>query len=227
MAPICELRDVGKSYRGRPVVAALTLAIRAGDMVAITGPSGSGKSTILNLMGLLEVPDSGTLELFGAPAPRVKSRSAGKLLRERIGYLFQNYALIDSETVDYNLQIAQQYVRESPGQKRERRTRVLERVGLSGAGHRRVYELSGGEQQRVAIARLLLKPCDLVLADEPTGSLDAGNRDDVLRMLAEMNASGKTVVIVTHDPAVASMCDRVIDLAAPVTVGSGASRGGL
>lgn len=208
MDPICELVNVDKGYRGKVVVDDLSLQIRPGEMVAITGPSGSGKSTILNLIGLLDRHDRGRLSLFGRPAPGVGSRQATRLLRTRIGYLFQNYALIDNETVEANLQVAQRFGKGGSSQ----RQAVLERLDLAGAAKRPVYTLSGGEQQRVAIARLMLKPCELVLADEPTGSLDAANRDQVLALLTQMNSTGRTIVIVTHDPLAADRCHRTIEL---------------
>lgn len=209
MDAVCDLVDVEKRYRGTVVVDRLNLRIRAGEMIAITGPSGSGKSTILNLIGLLDRPDDGQISLFGAPAPKVGTRQAGRLLRSRIGYLFQNYALIDNETVDANLRVAQRF---SPGSGAAQRRAVLDSVGLGEAAGRRVYTLSGGEQQRVAIARLMLKPCDLILADEPTGSLDAANRDELLALLTRLNASGRTIVVVTHDPVVTAACHRAVQL---------------
>jgi putative ABC transport system ATP-binding protein len=135
--------------------------------------------------------------------------------RSRLGYLFQNYALIDDETVDGNLQLAQTYVSATRRQRRESREAALAAVGLPGFGRRKVYELSGGEQQRVAIARLMLKPCDLILADEPTGSLDPANAAAVVDMLRDLNARGRTVVIVSHDQRVAAACDRVFALPDP------------
>ncbi|WP_432977005.1 ABC transporter ATP-binding protein [Dactylosporangium sp. CA-233914] len=210
--PICELLGVSKRYGGHPVVRDLNLTIQPGEMVAITGPSGSGKTTVLNMLGLLESPDHGAVRLFGAAAPRVRSKQANLLLRNRLAYLFQNFALIDNATVEENLQIAQTYVSGSASQKASQRRDVLRRVGLGAAAHMKPFALSGGEQQRVAIARILLKPCDLVLADEPTGSLDATNRDAVIDMLRNLSRSGKTIVIVTHDPVVAESCTRVIAL---------------
>lgn len=209
MDTICELVNVGKSYRGSVVIDNLSLQVRPGEMVAITGPSGSGKSTILNLIGLLDRHDRGRVSLFGTPAPGVGSRQARRLLRTRIGYLFQNYALIDNETVEANLQVAQRFAQRGGSSDRQA---VLDRLGLAGSGERPVYTLSGGEQQRVAIARLMLKPCDLILADEPTGSLDAANRDEVLALLTELNSAGTTMVVVTHDPLVADRCNRTIEL---------------
>jgi putative ABC transport system ATP-binding protein len=125
-----------------------------------------------------------------------------------------NYALIDNESVDYNRLVAQEYVAGKGKDKRRARAEVLERVGLAKVARNKVFELSGGEQQRVAVARLLLKPCELVLADEPTGPLDGANRDAVLAQLIEMNEAGKTVVIVTHDPKVAAACPRQVSLPA-------------
>jgi putative ABC transport system ATP-binding protein len=209
---VCELESVSKSYKSEPVISGLDLQVESGEMVAIVGRSGSGKSTLLNLIGLLEAPDGGRLRLFGAAAPRVKSAGAIGLLKRRLGYLFQNYALIDGETVDYNLAVAQQFAGGSRAQKVQRRSDVLGQLGLEHLSRKRVYALSGGEQQRVAIARLFLKPCDLILADEPTGSLDEQNRDTVLDLLHQMNRAGKSVIVVTHDRFVASSCDRTITL---------------
>jgi putative ABC transport system ATP-binding protein len=213
--PVCELVGVGKSYGGHAVIRDIDLAVMKGEMVAITGKSGSGKSTLLNIIGLLESADHGELRLFGEPGPRVRSAKATRMLRFRLGYLFQNFALIDGESVDNNLRIAQAYTKRSRSGRQEARQSALHAVGLPNSGGQKVYQLSGGEQQRVAIARLMLKPCDLVLADEPTGSLDATNADSVLAMLRELNAGGKTMIIVTHDDRVAAECDRVIDLPDP------------
>jgi putative ABC transport system ATP-binding protein len=209
---VCELVGVGKSYDGHAVISNINLTVMRGEMLAITGKSGSGKSTLLNIIGLLETADHGEARLFGERSPRVRSAKATRMLRFRLGYLFQNFALVDGESVDYNLRIAQAYTKGSRSRRPEARRSALQAVGLSNFGGRKVYGLSGGEQQRVAIARLRLKPCDLVLADEPTGSLDVTTADVVLAMLRELNAGGKTMIIVTHDDRVAAECDRVIDL---------------
>lgn len=211
-APVCELRDVGKAYRGRFVIDGITLDVAAAEMIAVTGRSGSGKSTLLNIVGLLESPDCGDLHLFGERAPAIGSSGATRLLRSRLGYLFQNYALIDDDTVDANLELAQMYVSGSRRAHRDAREAALATVGLPHLGRRKVYELSGGEQQRVAIARLILKPCELILADEPTGSLDAATGGAILRMLRDFTAQGRTVVIVSHDQHVVAACDRVFPL---------------
>jgi putative ABC transport system ATP-binding protein len=186
---VCQMASVDKAFDGRPILANLDLAVACGEMVAVTGESGSGKTTLLNIIGLLERPDRGELRLFGQPAPTVGSRKATSLLRHKLGYLFQNFALIDGDSVDDNLKIAQAYAGGSREARRQARAAVLQAVDLPNMAKRRVYELSGGEQQRVAIARLMLKPCDLVLADEPTGS--AGTGDIKTQEAARSNPSGR------------------------------------
>lgn len=162
--------------------------------------------------GLLEKPDEGVVKLFGEELPRIGSIKAKQLLRTRLAYLFQNYALIDNATVDENLDIPLLYSKKTKSAKKLLKTEALEKVGLSLSLKRKIHELSGGEQQRVAIARILLKPCDLILADEPTGSLDTANRDEIMSILKELHHSGKTIIIVTHDPDVSKACNRIIEL---------------
>ncbi|WP_314148819.1 ATP-binding cassette domain-containing protein [uncultured Leifsonia sp.] len=207
----CELRSVCKSYAGTVVLSDFDLAVGRGEMVAITGASGSGKSTLLNLIGLLDAADSGDVLLWGQAAPRPRTRRATRLIRDHLGYLFQNFALIDNATVEQNLAVALTDRRH--GRRRnDRFAEVLERVGLPGTERRTVYSLSGGEQQRVALARLLLRPRSLILADEPTGSLDASNRAVVLDVLREMNRDGATTLIATHDEDIIEACRRTVHL---------------
>lgn len=224
MESVCELECVGKRYGDRVVLDNFSLAVGAGEMIAITGKSGSGKTTLLNIIGLLERPDAGRVSLFGAPAPRVGSRGATQLLRSRIGYLFQNFALIDDATVSQNLDVALLYDRGSRKEKEARKQVALDRVGLPAPLSKKVYTLSGGEQQRLAIARLLLKPCDLILADEPTGSLDPANRDAILAILKQFRQEGKTIIISSHDPFIAGECGRVIALEAGLPIPGGSAR---
>lgn len=211
MTDVYDLRDITRSFTGRPVLDHLSLRIGEGETVALTGESGSGKSTLLNILGLLDEQDSGELIMFGRPAPRPRSRAARAYLRTRLGYLFQNFALIDGATVSQNLELALTYVR-SAVPHRTAIAHALAEVGLAGSEDRRISSLSGGEAQRVAIARLLLKPCTVVLADEPTGALDARNRDTVLGLLHRLNDAGTTLVIATHDPVVSGACTRTIAL---------------
>jgi putative ABC transport system ATP-binding protein len=211
---VCELLNVHKGFRGHEIISDLSLKVHSGEIVAITGPSGSGKTTVLNMLGLLDHPDKGEIKLFGSHAPHPGSRRARLLLRLSLGYLFQNYALIDNATVTENLKIAQTYAPGTRKEKSESRASAMERVGLDLDPNRKVYELSGGEQQRLAIARLILKPCQMILADEPTGSLDNANRDHVLTLARTLAEAGKAVIIVTHDDSVSGRSDREITLGA-------------
>lgn len=220
MVTAYRVRGLNKSFRRHQVLRDINFDIQTGEMVAIVGPSGSGKSTLLNVLGGLEDRDSGDVSLHSKPLPKAGSKASRMLLRREIGYLFQNFALIDGDTVDENLRLAQRF---AVSRGSLRRAEVLQEVGLANFGSRHVYELSGGEQQRVALARLMLKPCSLILADEPTGSLDAMNRDVVIDALRVMVARGKTVLVVTHDDEVATRCDRKIVLEGDV---SGSSRRG-
>ncbi|MCR8995119.1 ABC transporter ATP-binding protein [Brevibacillus sp. 7WMA2] len=212
MKTVCELVDVSKRYQDHLVLEHINLKVYEGEMLAITGKSGSGKTTVLNIMGLLENPSSGTVKLFDKNSPRIGSVQANRLLRTKIAYLFQNYALIDDATVEYNLEIPLLYSRKSKKEKQKLKMDALEKVGMDIPLKQKTYGLSGGEQQRVAIARTLLKPCDLILADEPTGSLDIDNRNEIVKLLKGLNNEGKTIIIVTHDQYVAEACDRIIKL---------------
>lgn len=185
MNTICELVDICKTYNNHTVIDNINMTVSKGEMVAITGRSGSGKTTLLNILGLLEKPDSGRVKLFDEKDQRIGPLRRNRLLRTKISYLFQNYALIDNETVEYNLEIPLMYSKVGKKEKRKMKMAVLKRMGLEIALKQKIHELSGGEQQRVAIARILLKPSEIILADEPTGSLDAENRNEIMRILKE------------------------------------------
>ena len=206
-----KIRDLGKRYGDHVIFEHLNMDIEDGKLTAIAGGSGCGKSTLLNIIGLLDQDYSGSVEIDGVKLHSQFARPRS-FFREKLGYLFQNYALVDNMSVSKNLDIALKF--RNVSDKEDLKRRSLEKVGLDSEKviHNKVYTLSGGEQQRVALARLLLKPCSIVLADEPTGSLDEKNRDEVLALLREMNQEGKTVIIVTHDLAVMRACDQVITI---------------
>ena len=208
---IVEISDLRKAFGDHRVFDGFDLTIAQGSMVAIVGASGSGKSTLLNIIGLLDKPTQGTVSLFGQANVRPTSRKAILLLRHKIAYLFQNYALLDNETVEKNLRLALRYKRE-PGKRKDEIEQALSIVGLSGFQGRKVYSLSGGEQQRAAMARVILKPCELILADEPTGNLDDDNAEEIFSILRRMKAEGKTVVVATHSSEALKHFDKVVNL---------------
>ncbi len=206
------IKNYTKTFGTKKIFEGFDLEIKAGEMVALTGPSGSGKTTLLNTLGLIEPLEVGEYYLSGEKAPKVNSRAANHLIREKISYLFQNFALVDNLTVEENLMMALRYVKKSLSEKNKMIDEALERVGLPSYQKLKIFEISGGEQQRVAIARTILKPSQIVLADEPTGALDPKNRDEILAILHQLNREGKTIVIVTHDEVVAQNCTRMIQL---------------
>lgn len=167
---------------------------------------------MLNIIGGIETFDSGEYNLFGKETPDYNSYAGIKLLRYDISYLFQNFALISSRTVRENIEIGLQYSKLKRQEKNNLISEALIKVGLEGYDKRKVFELSGGEQQRVALARIILKPSKLILADEPTGSLDLKNREIVMKILCDLNKMGKTIIIVTHDPNVVQYASKSIAL---------------
>ncbi|GBG95563.1 ABC transporter ATP-binding protein [Ligilactobacillus salitolerans] len=209
---LLEINGLYKSFKGKNVFDDFSMSIEEDSITTIFGPSGSGKTTILNIIGLLETYDSGSVKLFGEKSPKVNSREAMLVRRKKIGYLFQNFGLIENSTIKENLDIGLQYQKLSKRAKKEEMMSALQQVGLNKALDDRVYNLSGGEQQRVAIARLLIKPAKLILADEPTGSLDHENRDYIMKKLEEMKEQGKTILIVSHDPEFEKISDYIITI---------------
>lgn len=203
-----RVENVTKSFDKRTLWSDLSFIVDHGQMLALTGPSGSGKSTLLNCLGLLERVDHGRILVGDRDITGFRAGASRRFRRDILGYLFQNYALIDNATVLANLEIA-------TGARRARVQRsafeaALEKVGLSGRGKDMVYRLSGGEQQRVALARLLVKQPTVVLADEPTGALDADNAEMVIATLREMSNNGCAVVIATHNDRVDAACDATL-----------------
>lgn len=177
--------------------------------IGLLGASGSGKSMTLRCIAGIETPDKGRIVINGKTVFDSEAGINLKPQKRRIGYLFQNYALLEDKSIAYNLEIVFSG-RMKREEKRQRIMEALEAVGLKGMEKKKVCQCSGGEQQRAAMARLLLKPCELILADEPTGNLDPQNKEKVYELLKEMNVQGKTVIIVTHDMELAKRCDRIL-----------------
>lgn len=208
---VVKLENIEKAFGDKKIFKNFNLEISEGRLYGIVGSSGSGKSTLLNMIGLLEKPDSGDVELFRRKNIRLNSRSAMLIHRYKISYLFQNYALSDNDTVYYNLKVALKYSKVKD--KEQEIKKALALVGLEGFEKSKIFTLSGGEQQRVAMARVLLKPSQLILADEPTGNLDNDNTIEILKLFKLLvKEYKKTVIIVTHDERIAKECDDVIQL---------------
>lgn len=210
-----EAVNITKAYNNEAIVSDFNLKVEKGDFIAITGESGKGKTTILNMLGLLEKPDFGEIIVEGIV--NLNRKEIMMTQRHKFGYLFQNYALIENETVEANLKIALEYRKGVNGQKTINKKSLMKEalhfVNLNTTTlQKKIYQLSGGEQQRVAIARLYLKESDYVFADEPTGNLDTKNRDVVFELLKKLNDMGKAVVYVTHDLELAEKADRWIKL---------------
>ncbi|MER5598662.1 ATP-binding cassette domain-containing protein [Streptomyces sp. NPDC002265] len=204
-----DIISLSKNFGPRTLWSDVTTTVSKGEMLALVGPSGAGKSTLLNCIGLLDRPNSGEIRYEGKDITRFGRRDARRFRREVLGYLFQNYALIENATITENLEIASKPKRSARARANVVSAEALERVGLAGRGNEKIHYLSGGEQQRVALARLIVKEPSLVLADEPTGALDHANATAVIDVLREMSDAGCAVIIATHDDRVRDRCDTV------------------
>ncbi|HEY7261879.1 MAG TPA: ABC transporter ATP-binding protein [Trebonia sp.] len=213
--PVIELRGLARTYPAAPPVHAVRpadLVIEAGDYVAVTGPSGSGKSTLLHLLGLLDAPTKGTYLLDGLDTSVLGDRDRSALRGSRIGFVFQAFHLLPYRTAAENVLLAELYNRTPRSVRARAAEHALDSVGLGNRLHALPTTLSGGESQRVAIARALVNRPSLLLCDEPTGNLDSRNAATVMELLGELNEAGFTIVVITHDPAIANRARRTVTM---------------
>jgi putative ABC transport system ATP-binding protein len=213
---LIELTDVRKTYRtGSLEVAALrgiSIAIEEGEYVAVMGPSGSGKSTLMHIVGCLDVPSEGSYHLAGEDVGAMSESQLADVRNRRVGFVFQQFNLLASMTALRNVELPLTYRRVGKAKRRERAIEALERVGLGDRIGHRPGELSGGEQQRVAVARALVTGPDVLLADEPTGNLDSASTAAILSLLDELHGSDRTIVVITHESDVARRSERTVRL---------------
>ena len=210
------LRDVCKTYQvGDEIVRALdhaSLTVQDGEFVSIIGPSGSGKSTMMNIIGCLDTADSGEYLLDDIPIEDYTENELAQIRSRKIGFVFQSFNLIPQLTAQENVELPLIYQRVRRSERRRRVVEALERVQLTGRKHHLPSELSGGQQQRVAIARAIAAHPSLILADEPTGNLDSHTGQDIMDIFHELHESGNTIVLITHDDAVARQAQRSIHI---------------
>lgn len=209
-----ELKNINKNfYLGEETIHALdnvNFTVDKGEFVSIIGPSGSGKSTLMNILGLLDVPDSGKYFLDGTEIQNASDNELAKIRNRKIGFVFQNFNLLTKMTATENIQIPLIYQGVSGDKSKKRAYELLEKVGLKGREEHLPMQLSGGQQQRVAIARALACDPEIILADEPTGALDSKTSVDIMNMLDNLNKSGQTIILITHDINVAKRARRIV-----------------
>ncbi len=211
-----KIENLSKSFRTEEVetlaLRNVSLSVEKGEFVAIMGPSGCGKSTLLNILGLLDNPTEGTYLLDGTNVSDLKEKNRTGLRKGKIGFVFQNFNLIDELSIEDNVELPLKYLNISAAERKQKVAAALERMGISHRAKHYPQQLSGGQQQRAAIARAVVARPELILADEPTGNLDSQNGLEVMNLLTELNREGTTIVMVTHSRHDASYTHRVINL---------------
>ena len=214
MQPIIDMHNIHKSYgKGENqvnVLKGISLTVEPGEFVAILGPSGSGKTTLMNLIGLIDTPDSGLYRIEGIDVSHQSDRAAARIRNQKIGFVFQKFNLIAKYNALHNVALPLLLGGATNRTARKKAMETLQRVGLGDRWHHRPNQLSGGQQQRVAIARALVGGCSLILADEPTGALDQKTGHEILDFFRQLNDEGSTIVIITHDPSIAAAARRIV-----------------
>jgi len=213
---LIQSRALTRSFRTEEVettaIQNITLEIEKGEFVAVMGPSGCGKSTLLNMLGLIDIPSSGTYTFNGTPTDSLSENQMTRIRRGNMGFIFQNYNLVDELNVVENVELPLVFMGKKRRERRDMVMEILDRLKMSHRGSHYPQQLSGGQQQRVAFARALVSRPKLILADEPTGNLDSKNGLVILELLAEHNRNGGTVIMVTHSPKDASYAHRTLHL---------------
>lgn len=211
-----KMEGISKHYNlGEETVKALddvSLHIARGEFVAIIGPSGSGKSTLMNIIGCLDIADKGAYTLDGLPIGNYSENQLAEIRNSKIGFIFQGFNLLGKMTAEENVELPLVYQKLGGTERRKRALEALEKVGLANRRKHKPSELSGGQQQRVAIARALASHPSIILADEPTGNLDSKTGSDILKLFGQLHEAGNTIVLITHDPKVASQAKRCVEI---------------
>ncbi|WP_411345128.1 ABC transporter ATP-binding protein [Paenibacillus sp. WLX1005] len=214
MEPLIQIEQMSHGYmmagQRMPILQDISLTVHKGEFVAIIGPSGSGKSTLMNMIGCLDVPNSGSYTLDGSNVRKLSDNRLARIRNEKIGFIFQSFNLLPRLSAMENVELPLIYRGLSQHERRKRATLALEQVGLQERMFHRPNQLSGGQQQRVAIARALAGDPPLLLADEPTGALDSQTGREVMQMIQSLNAQGHTIILITHDLDIADQARRVI-----------------
>ena len=214
--PLVEVRDIKKLYHlgGEQIhaLAGVTLDIESGELISIIGPSGSGKSTLMHILGCLDTPTSGTVRLDGTMIQDASARQLAAIRNRKIGFVFQFFNLLPKLNVLQNVELPMVYSGFPSRERRERAMESLRMVDLENRGKHRPSQLSGGQQQRVAIARALVNNPRIIFADEPTGNLDSHTGEAILELFQQLNRDGRTIILVTHDPAIAAITPRRIEI---------------
>ncbi len=210
MAPVVQVEDLRKEFGDVRALGGVSLEVEEGEWIAIMGPSGSGKTTLINILGGLDTPTSGKAIVDGTDVARLNEAGLTRFRAEKVGFVFQQFHLVPYLTALENVMLAQYFHSTTDEAEAQQ---ALERVGLGDRVAHLPSQLSGGEQQRVAVARALINHPKLILADEPTGNLDEANQETVIELLRELHRQGHTILMVTHDPALGRLADRRIELA--------------